>query len=83
MLGLINTGEISPGSFLKRGDSVSLTPEGRKVVISAYQRRLEAQVTHPIFGYTISYRRVLEVQTRLVTRWLTGEVQEYPPFRTR
>jgi len=40
-------------------------------------------VTHPVFGYRISYRRVLEVQARLFGRFLTGEIDEYPEFRTR
>ena len=29
------------------------------------------------------YRRTLEVQTRLLARYLTGEIHEYPPFATR
>ena len=43
----------------------------------------DADVTHPIFGYTISYRRVLSVQARLLGRVLLGELQEYPAFKTR
>ena len=37
-------------------------------------------VTHPVFGYRISYRRVLEVQTRLLARYVTGEIPGYPGF---
>ena len=40
-------------------------------------------VTHPLFGYSISYRRILEIQTRLLSRHLLGELPAYPVFRTR
>lgn len=44
---------------------------------------MDTLITHPVFGYTISYRRVLEVQARLLGRHLAGEIPEYPPFLTR
>jgi CRISPR-associated protein Cas1 len=40
-------------------------------------------VTHPVFGYTISYRRVFEVQARLLGACLNGEIPQYTPFMTR
>jgi CRISPR-associated protein Cas1 len=44
---------------------------------------MDEEITHPIFGYRISYRRMLEVQTRLLARFLTSVLDEYPPFATR
>ena len=46
-------------------------------------RRLETEITHPIFGYKVSYRRILEVQARLLSRVLLGDLAEYPNFCTR
>ncbi len=43
-------------------------------MLEAYERRLNTLVTHPHFGYAISYRRIFEVQARLLGRFLTGEV---------
>jgi len=40
-------------------------------------------VTHPMFGYRLNYRRLLELQTRLLARVLTGEIDKYPIFVTR
>jgi CRISPR-associated protein Cas1 len=82
-LALVNTGELKPEHFVRRALGVNLTPAGRKAVITAWERRLETEVTHPIFGYTLSYRRVLLVQARLLARVLLGEIPEYPAFRTR
>lgn len=80
---LINNGEVGPPQFISRAGAVALTEPGRKAVIAAFERRMEHEVTHPIFGYTISYRRVLEVQARLLSRVLLGEIDKYPGFCTR
>jgi len=83
VLTLINNEEVSPKSFVSRAGSVALTEAGRKAVIGAFERRMETEITHPIFGYKISYRRVFEVQARLLSRVLLGELLEYPGFCTR
>ena len=41
---------------------------------------MDTPITHPIFRYRINYRRVLEVQTRLLVRTLLGEIPKYPSF---
>jgi len=83
VLTLINNEEIRSGDFVKRGGAVSVKPDARKRMLCAYERRLQTQITHPIFKYAISYRRVIEVQTRLLARYLAGEIPEYPAFCTR
>ena len=37
---------------------------------------MDTLVTHPIFGYRVNYRRVLEIQARLLARVLTGELDD-------
>lgn len=83
VLTLINNGEVTPASFLRRAGAVALTDAGRRAVLAAFERRLDTLVTHPIFDYRISYRRVLEVQARLLGRALLGEIADYPAFCTR
>lgn len=83
VLMLINNGEVRESNFLSRAGAVALTKAGRKAVLSAYERRLDSLATHPIFGYRISYRRILEVQARLLARAVTGELPEYPNYTTR
>jgi len=78
-----NNGELGEGSFLERAGAVVLTEGGRKSVIAAFERRMSQEVTHPIFGYRVSYRRILEVQARLLARAVVGELPEYVPFCTR
>ncbi len=82
-LGLFNTGELKLSDFITRGGAVTLKPSSKKTVITAWERRLNTEVTHPIFGYTLAYRRVLMVQARLLGRTLLGELPAYPAFKTR
>ncbi len=83
VVGLLNNGEVDEHDFVRRGSSVSLTPEGRRRVIRAYERRLDTRVTHPVFRYKISYRRVIDVQARILAAVMIGELEEYVPMTTR
>jgi len=83
VINLINNREITTEDMIITLNAVSLQPEAKKKVIKGFERRLDTLITHPLFGYSISYRRVLEVQARLLGRYLTGEIKEYPVFLTR
>lgn len=83
VLSAINTRMVTPRDFVRAGDSVALTPEGRKAFFRAYEQRMDSLVTHPLFGYRVNYRRMLEIQARLLARVLTGELSTYPVFVTR
>jgi len=83
VLNLVNNGEIRPSHFVVRAGGVGLTADGRRAVLAAYERRLDVEVTHPVFGYKISYRRVLDVQARLLGAHVLGEVPAYRAFATR
>ena len=83
VIGAVNTGIVGPGDFIRVGPAVALTPSGRKGFLRAYEQRMDTLVTHPLFGYRVNYRRVLEIQTRLLARLLSGEVQRYVGFETR
>jgi len=79
----INNGEIKPEDFIVSAVGCNLKPGGRKHFIAAFERRMSQEITHPIFKYRISYRRLFEVQARLLIRYLAGEIPRYPNFVTR
>ncbi|MGI6458659.1 MAG: CRISPR-associated endonuclease Cas4g/Cas1g [Candidatus Hydrogenedentales bacterium] len=83
VLWAVNNRVVAPGDFIRRGQGVALKDEARRKFILAYEKRMDALVTHPVFNYRISYRRVLEVQARLLARTLTGEIPRLPDFLTR
>jgi len=83
VLTALNTRMVTASDFVRSGRAVGLTPAGRKGLIRAYEQRMDTLVTHPLFGYRVNYRRILEIQARLLARVLTGEIAIYPGFETR
>ncbi len=83
VLSVVSRAEVKPDGFVRTGQAVAMDDATRRAVIQAYERRLAELITHPRFGYRISYRQVLGVQARLIARVLTGELAQYPGFRTR
>ena len=79
----MNNGEVRPSDFINVAGSVALTDDGRRRFIGTFERRMAQEVTHPLFGYRLSYRRLLELQSRLLARHLLGELADYPNFTTR
>jgi len=82
-LQLINTRALQGDDFLMRAGAVNLKPNARKAVVAAFERRLDQEITHPTFGYRVSYRRLCEVQARLLARHLNGEIRQFPQIVPR
>ena len=80
---LINNKMVSDKDFLSNKGACYLTESGRRAFFEAYERRRNDMVTHPVFGYEMSYSRVLETQARLLARIITSEVPEYIGFKVR
>lgn len=83
VIALINRGEIDMNDFIRSARGCSLNDKGRKRFWEAWFRRLDTEVTHPEFGYKMSYRRMFEVQARQLWRFVRAEVPDYHPFTTR
>lgn len=83
VLAALNTGVIRADDFERTALGVSLRPSGRRQFLLAYERRMNQTIRHPVFGYKISYRRVLDVQARLLGRYLAREFNRFPAFTTR
>lgn len=83
VLSLVNNRMVTLKDFVWAGQSVNLKPAARKQVFLVYEKRMAAVITHPVFGYKVSYRRAIELQMRLLAKCLTAEVEQYIPFMTR
>ena len=83
VLRTVNSGEIVPKDFVGGDVGIALTPNGRKKFLGAYERRMSNTVSHPLFGYKLSVRRILLVQARLLSRYLLKEVPLYPHYLPR
>lgn len=81
VLTLINRRQIQPDHFETRpGDSVLLTAEGRKIVLTAYKERKQEEVAHPLLQTKMPFGLVTHLQARLLARHLRGDLPTYLPF---
>jgi CRISPR-associated protein Cas1 len=60
-----------------------LKQERRAIFFTKLEERLNEEVQHPLFGYKTTYRRCIELQARLLAKYVTGEIDAYPPLRIR
>jgi CRISPR-associated protein Cas1 len=82
-LTLINRKQIRPEHFECRdeaGESVLLSADGRKIVLTAYQTRKQEEVTHPLLKEKAPLGLLPHLQARLLARHLRGDLDSYLPF---
>ena len=83
VLTLLNNRMLTPDDFIVELGAYRLNKEPRRVFLTRFEERLNEEVAHPVFGYKVKYRRCIELQARLIAKYLTGEIAEYPPFTSR
>jgi hypothetical protein len=74
---------LTAKDFLVWRESCQLTEDGRKRFFEAFEQRKSTVVTHPVFGYKMSYGRMLEVQARMLAAYVRGDIPEYVGFTVR
>jgi CRISPR-associated protein Cas1 len=82
-ISLVNRGEVDSGDFIRSANGTFLNEQGRRRFWEAWFRRMDTEVSHPEFGYKMSYRRMLEVQARQLWRVVRGDAPSYHGFTTR
>ena len=83
VLTVINKQIIGLHHFEEQFGVYKLTTSGRKRFLQQFEQRLNTEIQHPVFGYSATYRRSLELQARLLGKYLTGEIPTYRPFQIR
>lgn len=83
VLTLVNTEQVTGADFVRWSGGCQLTERGRKEFFSAYEQRLATTVTHPVYGYKMSYARMIEVQARMLAAYVRGTVPRYTGFTVR
>ena len=76
-------GELKPGHFTQTAAGCLFSDAGRKAFFTAYGRRMGDEITHPVFGYKLSYRRMLILHARMIAAWLNNEVPTLAFLTTR
>ena len=83
VLTLLNNEMLSRSDFMTWKDGCQLTDSGRKAFFAVYEQRKATVVTHPVYGYRMSYSRMLEVQARMLAAYVRGTVPAYTGFTVR
>jgi CRISPR-associated protein Cas1 len=83
VLTLINNRILTPDDFLVWRDACHLNENGRKQFFTAYEQRKATVVSHPVYGYKMSYSRMLEVQARMLAAYVRGDIPTYAGFTVR
>jgi CRISPR-associated protein Cas1 len=83
VLNMLNNRMLASKDFVVELGAYNLKQEKRKVFFTKLEERLNEEVQHPMFGYKTTYRRCIELQARLLAKYLTGEIDAYPPLRIR
>jgi CRISPR-associated protein Cas1 len=81
VLSLINRIQVKRRGFqVRETGGVFMDDETRKVVLTAYQKRKEDELTHPFLGETTTVGMLVHLQAKLLARHLRGDLDGYPPF---
>jgi len=78
-----NRGEITEGHFMRTVSGCIFTEHGRRAFFNALSRRMNTEITHPVFKYRLSYRRMIILHARMLAAWLLGEIPTLSFLTTR
>lgn len=81
MLNLLNLNQLRPTDFEKReSGEVCICDAARKIVITAYQKRKQETINHPLLEEKMTVGLLPHIQAQLMARYIRGDISEYPAF---
>ncbi|MBD2361803.1 type I-D CRISPR-associated endonuclease Cas1 [Anabaena minutissima FACHB-250] len=82
VLSALNKRLLTPTDFVTEplSGAVSLIPEARKTFLKLYQQKKLSEFKHPVLGRKCTYQEAFELQARLMSKYLMGETEKYPPL---
>ncbi|MCL4109322.1 UNVERIFIED_CONTAM: hypothetical protein GTU68_038951 [Idotea baltica] len=81
VLSLVNRQQIHPNDFTQReSGAVYLNDKGRKTFLATWQQRKQETITHPFLNEKTTVGLLAHLQSRLMARYLRGDLDTYPPF---
>lgn len=81
-LSLFNRQQVKNGDFVQRpGGAVLMSDDARKTVLTAYQKRKQDEVGHPLVQGTVPIGLLPHIQARILARCVRGDLNDYVPYR--
>ncbi|NEZ68108.1 type I-D CRISPR-associated endonuclease Cas1 [Leptolyngbyaceae cyanobacterium CCMR0082] len=75
VLAAINNRAIQQKDFTESLGAYRLSDNGRKSFLQAFDRKMNDEFKHPVFGYRCSYRRAIILQARLLAKYLQEGIE--------
>lgn len=76
----INLKKISANDFEEAGGTFSLTTDGKKKILSDWEKYKEEKVFYKLWGKEVPIKVLPFLQAQLLGQYLRGDIPEYPPF---
>lgn len=84
VLAAVNRGHFDlEKHFEQAGEQFWLTKDGRRKAIGLFEQRLAERWRHPVLKYSLSYRRAIELEVRLLEKEWSGEAGLFARMRLR
>ena len=81
VLTLVNNRMVSPKDFVRQENgAVFLSDEARRAFLKAWQAKKQETLTHPYLKEKLPWGLVPYLQALLLSRYLRGDLDRYPPF---
>lgn len=81
ILTLVNNRQIHKEHFIiSESGAVQFTDAGKKKFLTAWQERKKESLTHPYLKEKVFWGLVPHVQALLLSRYIRGDIDGYPPF---
>ena len=80
-LSLINLGQVRKKGFrITESGAVTMDDDTRKTLLTEYQKRKQVEIEHPFLKEKMPMGMLMFAQAQLLSRYLRGDLDEYPPF---
>jgi CRISPR-associated protein Cas1 len=80
-LSLINLGQVRKNGFkITESGAVLMDDDTRKTLLTEYQKRKQVEIEHPFLKEKVPLGMLMFAQAQLLSRYLRGDLEEYPPF---
>lgn len=80
-LSLINRGQVKKKGFIiTESGAVTMNDATRKTLLVEYQKRKQTEIEHPYLQEKMPLGMLLFAQAQLLSRFLRGDIDDYPPY---
>ncbi|MGN1227223.1 MAG: type I-C CRISPR-associated endonuclease Cas1c [Christensenellales bacterium] len=84
VISLFNKKQLNGSHFEKNlTGAVSMTEEGKKIILTEWQSRKKEEIKHPIIKEKVPIGLLPYVQARLLSKFIRGEMEKYTPFEIK